>query len=67
MGCIDQLLTLRQTFEHRAKHQQITIAVFTELITVFCSVIWGGIWMTVEDDCVQLKIIRLIQAYYQHT
>ena len=41
MGCIDQLFTLRQIFEHRAKHQQITVAVFIDFVTDLDSVIRG--------------------------
>jgi hypothetical protein len=36
-------------------------------MTAFDSVIRGGIWMAMEEDCVQPKIIQLIQAHYQHT
>ena len=67
MGTIDQLFVLRQTLEHRAKHQKPTVSLFIDFITAFDSVLRDGIWKAMTEDGVPGKIVRLIQAYYQHT
>ena len=67
MGTIDQLFVLRQTLEHRAQHQKTTVSLFIDFITAFDSVPRDGIWKAMTEDGVPGSIVRLIQAYYQHT
>jgi len=42
MAPIDKLFVLRQTLEHRAKHQKLTVSVFKDFIAAFDFVLWDG-------------------------
>ena len=42
---------------------QITIAIFTRIITSFDPAVWCGILMAMLEDGVPLKIVHQIQTY----
>ncbi|VDM03017.1 unnamed protein product [Schistocephalus solidus] len=66
-GCADQIFKLRRILEFRHSQQQPTAVWFVDFAAAFDSIHRESLWRRNALDCLPLKIIAMINAYYSST